>query len=80
MKRKNLILRYFGTAFLVIGVALNVKMFVNDEWPTVIFFIVCLVGIIQIALSLILEPMKRGWQVIWSLTPFVLGLIYLKLL
>ncbi len=79
MRKKNLILRYFGLAFLLVGIALNIKMYVNQEWPTYLFFIICLVGIIQIILSVVLKGMKSGWQIFWSLIPFVLGFLYIKL-
>lgn len=79
MSRKNLILRYFGIAFLLIGIALNLKMYFNQEWPTVLFLIVCFIGIVQIVLSFILRTMKVGWQIFWALAPFVLGFIYLKI-
>jgi hypothetical protein len=80
MSKKNLILRYFGIAFLLIGIALNLKMYFNQEWPTIVFFIVCFIGLVQIVLSFILRTMKVGWQIFWSLVPFVFGFIYLRIL
>jgi hypothetical protein len=79
MRGKNLILRYFGLALLVIGIALNIKMYVNEEWPTYLFFIICFIGIVQIVLSYILKAMKSGWQILWSLLPFAVGFIYLRI-
>jgi hypothetical protein len=79
MRGKNLILRYFGLALLVIGIALNIKMYVNEEWPTYLFFIICFIGIVQIVLSYILKAMKSGWQIFWSLLPFAVGFIYLRI-
>ncbi len=79
MRGKNLILRYFGLALLVIGIALNIKMYVNEEWPTYLFFIICFIGIVQIVLSYTLKAMKSGWQIFWSLLPFAVGFIYLRI-
>jgi hypothetical protein len=79
MRRKNLILRYFGFGILAIGIGLNVKMYVNQEWPTYLFFIMCFVGLIQIILSYLAKQIKGGWQIFWSLIPFILGFIYLKI-
>lgn len=79
MRKKNLILRYFGVTFLLVGVALNIKMYVNQEWPTYLFFVICFIGIIQIVLSFIIKAMKSGWQMFWTLIPFILGFIYIKI-
>ena len=75
MERKNLTLRYFGLIVFLIGIILNIKMYLNQEWPTYLFYIICFVGIIQILVSIIFKNLKMKWQLFWSLIPFVLGLI-----
>ncbi len=79
MKNKNLILRYFGLFLLVVGIILNVKMYVDEAWPTYLFFIISAIGIIQIIASFVSKQMKVSWQILWALLPVVLGFIYLKL-
>lgn len=78
MKQKNLLLKYFGLLVLILGIVLNVKMFLNQEWPTIIFFIVCLIGIAQIIMSFACKQISVFWQIFWSLMPFILGFAYLK--
>ena len=78
MKNKNLILRYFGLMFLILGIALNIKMYVNQEWPTYLFYVICFIGAIQIVFSLVLGSIKNGWQIFWTLLPFLLVFIFLK--
>lgn len=76
---KKLLLRYFGLVVLILGIILNAKMFLNQEWPTVLFFIVCLIGIFQILMSFVCKKMSVIWQIVWSLIPFILGFAYIKL-
>jgi hypothetical protein len=79
MKQKNLLLRYFGLLVLILGIALNVKMFLNQEWPTILFFIICFIGIIQILISFVFKRMSVTWQIFLSLIPFIIGFAYIKL-
>ncbi|MCC4229912.1 DUF3238 domain-containing protein [Zunongwangia profunda] len=79
MRNKNLILRYFGLFLLVVGIILNVKMYIDEAWPTYLFFIISVIGIIQIIASFVSKQMKVSWQIHWALLPVVLGFIYLNL-
>lgn len=78
MSKKNLILRYFGLTVLIIGIGLNIKMYVNQEWPTYLFYIVCFIGFLQIIMSFLLKKINEAWQLFWSLLPFILGFVYIK--
>lgn len=78
MKNKNLILRYFGLISLIIGIALNIKMYLYEEWPTYLFYVLCFIGIVQAILSFTLKEMKKGWQVFWVLIPVILGFLYFR--
>lgn len=80
MKNKNLILRYFGLFLLVVGIILNVKMYIDEAWPTYLFFIISAIGVIQIIISFVVKQMKLSLQILWALLPIVLGFIYIKLL
>jgi len=78
MKEKNSILKYFGLVILIIGICLNIKMYLNQEWPTYLFYIICFIGIMQIFMSLIIKKINVVWQVFWSLIPFIIGFSYIK--
>tara|TARA_R110002096_G_scaffold421590_1_gene627439 strand:+ start:758 stop:1057 length:300 start_codon:yes stop_codon:yes gene_type:complete len=80
MKNKNLVLRYFGLFLLVIGIILNVKMYIDETWPTYLFFIISAIGIIQVIISFTVKRIKVSWQIFWASLPIVLGFIYIKLL
>ena len=78
MKNRNLILRYFGLLVFITGVIFNIRMFIIEAWPTGLFFIICLIGIIQVCFSYY-KQIKIGWQIFWSLIPFILGYAFLQI-
>ena len=78
MKNKNLILRYSGLIIFGIGVILNIKMYLNQEWPTYIFYLLCFIGIVQVICAFTLKEIKIGWQVFLILIPFILGFFLTK--
>lgn len=78
MRGKNNILKYFGLVILIIGIGLNIKMYLNQEWPTYLFYIVCFIGILQIMISLLSKRINLFWQLFWSLIPFIIGFTYVK--
>lgn len=78
MKKRNLFLRYFGLLVLILGIIFNILMIVYEAWPTAIFFIFCLVGIIQICASFINKKIKFIWQLFWSFIPFIIFYIYIQ--
>lgn len=47
--------RYFGLFIFFIGVILNVKMYLFDEWPTYKFYILCFFGIVVIGISYLMK-------------------------
>lgn len=51
MKKVRLLLRFFGFFILLIGVVLNVKMYIFEEWPTYLFYWISLFGVLLIGLS-----------------------------
>lgn len=51
MKKVYLFLRYLGLFILLVGIVLNIKMYVFNEWPTYIFFVLCLFGILLIGIT-----------------------------
>ena len=60
MKKRNLILRYFGFFILIIGVVLNILMILGNAWPTYIYALFCLIGILQIVISNSLKNVKQS--------------------
>jgi len=78
MKNKNLILRYFGCFLLVVGIILSIKMYVDKAYPTYLFFLISVIGIIQIIVSFLSKQMKLSWQIFWALLPIVAGFLYVK--
>ena len=49
--KKAIFLRYFGLSALLACIVLNIKMYIFDEWPTNMFFMVFLFGILLIGFS-----------------------------
>lgn len=58
MKTTILITRYFGIFILFIGVVLNLKMYLLEEWPTYMFTILSFFGIVLIGISYLMKPKK----------------------
>ena len=79
MKMKNFILRYIGVIFFLLGVVMNIKMFYYNEWPTIIFFIISGVGIVQILASFFLKDLKILWQLFWAILPFLIIYLFIKI-
>ena len=46
-------------------------MFVLQAWPTYLYFILCGIGIIQIFIALGFKKINKGWQIFWSILPFL---------
>ena len=76
--KKNLTLRYFGLLLLTIGIALNIKIYIDEAWPTYLFYMISAIGILQIIISLFCKQMKISRQMLWALLPIILGYICIK--
>ena len=72
---KNRILLFGGLVFLLFGIAINICMFIFEWYPTYIFFIICLIGFIQILISRIKLKIKNQWQIFLTLLPLFIGFI-----
>ncbi len=72
---KNKFLFAFGALALIIGVILNVKMYVDEAWPTYMFYILCIVGVVQIVIALLAKKIKIGWQIFWGTLPYLVYLL-----
>ena len=56
MKTAISITRYFGLFILLVGVILNIKMYLFEEWPTYIFTVLSFFGILLIGISYLMKP------------------------
>ncbi|MFV0162315.1 hypothetical protein OBK04_01435 [Empedobacter falsenii] len=76
-RQTNKILLWTGLITLLIGIVLNILMFVSQAWPTYLFFILCGIGLSQILISIGFNNIKTGWQIFCGLLPFLVlyGLI-----
>src|SRR5690606_16084802 len=76
-RQTNKILLWTGLITLLIGIGLNILMFVSQAWPTYLFFILCGIGLTQILIAIGFKNIKTGWQIFWGLLPFLVlyGLI-----
>lgn len=72
---KNKLLLAFGALALLIGIVLNVKMYIDEAWPTYLFYILCVVGVVQIVIALLIKKIKIGWQVLWIVLPYLMFLL-----
>ena len=79
MNRRNLFLRYFGLFVFFIGLVFNILMIANNSWPTFLFLIICLIGILQIAISFNTKNLNIYWQIVLRFIPIVLGYIILEI-
>lgn len=54
-------------------------MFIFEWYPTYIFILICLVGIIQILFSLVKINIRKIWQIFWALLPVFSGIVVLQI-
>ena len=74
----NLIIRYFGLLLLLVGIVLNVKMYIDNAYPTYLFYVMCLVGVIQIIVAYKAHGMSIAWQIFWCTVPLLIGYLLLR--
>lgn len=74
MKRLLTPIGIFGLFYLISGTLLNIRMFVIEAWPSVIFFLLMFIGLIFIGLSFIRWNFKMKYivQIVLGLFPLVL--------
>lgn len=70
-RQTNKILLWTGLITLLLGIGLNVLMFVSQALPTYLFFILCGIGLLQIFIALAFKNIKTGYQILWGLLPFL---------
>ena len=65
------ILKYAGLGLLLLGLILNVLMFIFQIYPTYIFFIMMAVGVFFFLISFFFKEITNVWQIVIMLVPFV---------
>ncbi|MGO4819155.1 hypothetical protein [Flavobacterium sp. W22_SRS_FP1] len=55
MKATIAITRYFGFFILLVGIILNIKMYLFNEWPTYMFYVLCFFGVLLIGTSYLMR-------------------------
>ncbi|SDX42767.1 hypothetical protein [Flavobacterium degerlachei] len=56
MKKAIGIMRLLGLIFLFVGVILNLQMYIYEGWPTYLYLVLCLFGVLLIGLSYLMKP------------------------
>ncbi len=56
MKKVIGFMRLLGLVFLFVGVILNLQMYIYEEWPTYLYLVICLFGVLLIGLSYLIKP------------------------
>ncbi|WP_413998181.1 DUF6843 domain-containing protein [Flavobacterium sp. W1B] len=77
---QNRILFYCGLTLLTFGILVNVCMYIFEWYPTYIFILISIVGIIQILFSYVNIKIRKTWQTFWSLVPIFSGILYLQII
>jgi hypothetical protein len=72
------ILRYAGLVIFIIGLALNIWMFLAQAWPTYLFFVIMGAGGLLFGLSFPLKKLKTVWQFLIVAVPFIITYIVFK--
>ena len=68
MKKVNLLLRYSGFFVFFVGIILNVKMYIFNEWPTYLFFGLSLLGILLVGISYLNRKNNKNQKKVNSLS------------
>jgi len=70
------ILKYVGLGLLILGTVLNVLMFIEQAWPTYLFFIMMAVGLALFLISFALKSLNIWWQTFICLIPFIVAYVW----
>ena len=68
MKKVNLLLRYSGFFVFFVGIILNVKIYIFNEWPTYLFFGLSLLGILLVGISYLNRKNNKNQKKVNSLS------------
>ena len=65
-----------GLFYLISGIILNIDMIITKSWPTYIFSIICIIGVLFLILGFIMKKISWVIQIAIS-TIFLLIFLYL---
>jgi hypothetical protein len=71
----------FGIAYIIYGIVMNIRMFTEQMWPTYLFFISIVIGIILLLLNRPTRKLKHHkiWQIVIGLIPITFFFIYMQI-
>ncbi|ALM08256.1 hypothetical protein SB49_10915 [Sediminicola sp. YIK13] len=71
----------FGIAYIIYGIVMNIRMFTEQMWPTFLFFISIVIGIILLLLNRPTKKLKhyKIWQIVIGLIPVTFFFIYMQI-
>lgn len=65
------IIRYVGLGLLIIGTAFNIYINAIRAWPTYLYFLMIIVGVILLIISFLFRHLNTFWQILIALLPFL---------
>jgi hypothetical protein len=82
MKNLKTPLGLFGLAYLLYGLVMNIRMFIEEMWPTYLFFISMGIGLLFLTINKLTKklPNFRFWQIVIGLLPIIAFYAHMKIL
>jgi hypothetical protein len=65
---------------MILGIVLNLKMVYDKAYPTYLFLVMCLIGLIQVLTSYIIKRISTGWQILVIVITLISSYSALRLL
>ena len=71
----------FAISYLIYGIVMNIRMFTEQMWPTYLFFISMIIGILFLFLNKPTKQLKnyKFWQIIIGLIPITFFFVYMQI-
>lgn len=71
----------FAISYLIYGTVMNIRMFTGQMWPTYLFFISIIIGILFLFLNKPTKQLKnyKFWQIIIGLIPVTFFFVYMQI-
>jgi len=81
MKNLKTPLGIFAILYLIYGIIMNIRMFTEKMWPTYLFFISMIIGILFLFLNKPTKQLKnyKFWQIIIGIIPVTFFFVYMQI-
>ncbi len=81
MKSLKTPLGIFAILYLIYGIIMNIRMFTQKMWPTYLFFISMIIGILFLFLNKPTKQLKnyKFWQIIIGIIPVTFFFVYMQI-